>query len=86
MRIEIDVSDENEGTDSPYWLILDPSQNLKRDLCALACQITGPYFSRQAAEKHLHARRYNYSDRAMVYCLSGYWSSEYKLAIREKIK
>lgn len=33
---------DNEGTDSPYWLILDPTQNRRCDIYYLAAQITGP--------------------------------------------
>ncbi len=84
MKIEIEVSEENEGTDSPYWLILDPTQNMRCSVHSLASQITGPFFSRDAAEIYLQMRRYNYSDKAVVYCMSGYWSSKYKEAIRRE--
>lgn len=82
MKIEIEVSDKNEGTDAPYWLILDLVQNMKLDIRVLAAQITGPYFSREDAENHMKNRKYNYSKRAVVYCLSGYYSDQYKMAIR----
>lgn len=80
--IQLSVSGGNEGTDSPYWLILDPKQNMGLDIHLLAHQITGPFFSRTEAEQHLRARSYEYSSRACVYCLSGYWSSQYKWALR----
>lgn len=82
MNIKLEVSDENEGTDSPYWLILDPRQMLKLNVYALASMITGPFFSRAEAQRHLDARRYNFSKHAVVYCHSGYWSHQYKTAIR----
>jgi hypothetical protein len=69
---------DNEGTESPYWLILDPCQNMRRDPHYLASQITGPFFSRKDAKQHLENRGYEFSSRAVVYCLSGYWSKKYK--------
>jgi hypothetical protein len=84
MKIEIEVSNENEGTESPYWLILDPDQNMFCDIHQLAAQITGPFFSRESAQQHLTNRRYAFSKRAKVYCHSGYWSNEYKNALRKK--
>lgn len=78
MKIEIEVSDKNEGTDSPYWVIIDPKQNMSADADCVASMITGVFFSRESAQKHLDGRRYAFSKRAVVYCLSGYWSREYK--------
>ena len=69
---------DNEATESPYWLILDPSQNMRCDVHELASQITGPFFSREDAESFLAATRYNFSERAKVYCMSGYHSFKYK--------
>jgi hypothetical protein len=92
MKIEIDVDTENnEGTDSPYWLIIDPSwlpkSELKDDpeqaVHTVAGMIKGPFFSRKAAQSFLNATHYNFSKNAKVYCHSGYWSSEYKNACRE---
>jgi hypothetical protein len=82
IELEIDIKD-NEATESPYWLILDPKQNMNCDIHQLAGQITGPFFSRESAENHLKSRRYNYTKRAHVYCLSGYYSFDYKMALRQ---
>ena len=74
MRIELEISDENEGTQSPYWLIIDPKQNLKRGLDGIyniASMITGPFFSRREAGIVLRNRSHHYSDKAIVYCHSG---------------
>ena len=68
----------NESTESPYWLILDPCQNMSCDVHMLANQITGPFFSREDAQQHLENRRHAFSNRAKVYCHSGYWSPKYK--------
>jgi len=73
----------NEGTDSPYWLILDPSQNMTCDVHQLAAQITGVFFCRKDAEDHLSSRSHAFSDRAIVFCHSGYWSAKYKLLCRK---
>ena len=66
-----------EGTRAPYWVILDPSQNMACDIHYLASQITGLFFSRQNAKNYLEAHRYNFSGRAHVYCLSGYRGTLY---------
>ena len=76
------MEDLNEGTSSPYWLILDPKQNMACDVDYLASMITGPYFSRAEAERILKAKRYNYSHRACVYCLSGYLALQYQSLLR----
>jgi len=73
----------NEGTESPYWLILDPHQNMSCDIHALAYMITGPFFCRDDAEKHLNNRRYAFGKKAQVYCCSGYHSEKYKNLCRE---
>lgn len=67
----------NEYTSSPYWLILDPKQNMACDVHMLAAQITGPFFCREDAESFLSATRYNFSSKAVVYGLSGCHSAKY---------
>lgn len=78
MKIQLEVSDKNECTDSPYWLVLDPEQNMSCCPHQMAGTIEGPFFSREEAEEYLKQRRYAYSDRAVVYCLSGYRSRQYR--------
>lgn len=74
---------DNECTDSPYWLIIEPrGRNIKTRIEDIANCITGPFFSREDAENHLKTRRYNFSDKARVWCFSGYWSEKYKNALR----
>jgi len=86
MEIKINVDTENnEGTESPWWLIIDPKQNFNvsnQGLHNIAGMITGPFFSRSSAQAHLDGRRYNFSANAKVFCHSGYWSYEYKNALR----
>ena len=74
---------DNEATESPYWLILDPKQNMRCNVHELAGQITGPFFSREDAQDHLRIRRHAFSKKAVVYCHSGYWSEKYKNLCRE---
>jgi len=69
---------DNEGTNAPYWLILDPRQNMSCDVNVLASQITGIFFSREDAELCLKKRRHHYSERARVYCMSGCYALEYR--------
>lgn len=83
MKIKLEVSEKCESTESPWWIIIDPSQMMSPDVCQVAHMITGPFFSRESAEAHLQARRYAFSKRAKVWCHSGYWSDEYKQAMRE---
>lgn len=82
-EITLHVSDANEGTDSPWWVIITPRQMMKPDIESVADMITGPFFSRENAENHLEARRYAYGPRSAVYCMTGYYSNEYKQAWRE---
>ena len=77
MKIEINVSDEVESTASPYWLILDPKQNMSGDLYVLASMITGPFFSRSEAELVLKERSHHYSKRARVFCHTGCYTHQY---------
>ena len=70
---------DNEITDSPYWLIIDPSQMMKPDVGWVAHMIEGPFFSREDAEHHMKEERpHAFSDHARVYCCSGYRSTKYK--------
>ena len=74
---------DNEATESPFWLILDPRQMFRCNVHELASMITGPFFCREDAEKHLKARSYAFSKHAKVYCHSGYWSQKYKNLCRK---
>lgn len=69
---------DNEATRCPYWLILDPSQNMICDPHYMAHGITGPFFSREDAERYRSATKHHYSDKAVVYCLSGHHSRKYE--------
>jgi len=79
---------DNEITDAPYWLIIDPKQCMHATVHEVSTCITGPFFCREDAEHYLNGRRYHFSKRAGVYCHSGYASEKYKqfwLSARETI-
>lgn len=91
MRIVLEVSEDNECTSFPWWVIVDPNPNMGRRILmgndeerlhTAASLVTGPFFSREEAEAELKATRYNYSKRAVVYCKSGCYSRQYQQKIR----
>ncbi len=87
-KITIHVSEKNESTAYPWWMIVDPQQNFKTNnegLHRIASMITGPFFSREEAEAVLRQRRYHYGPNAKVYCASGYATVEYRDAIYAQI-
>ena len=80
INVKLKVSTVHESTSFPWWVILDPRQNMRRCYDSLGSQVTGPYFSRKEAEDFLHMTRYNFSPRAVVYCMSGTYARQYKMA------
>ena len=83
MKIELDVSMDNEGTAEPWWVIVDPQQMMKPSHHQVMINmITGPFFSREEAAEVLKARSHHYSNRAVVYCASGCYSNQYKEVYR----
>lgn len=64
MRIALNVSEANEGTDSPWWMIVSPRQILRPSVESIVSCITGPFFSREEAEAQLNVRRYDYGKDA----------------------
>lgn len=84
MKIELHVSDENEATEAPYWLIIDPyKMDRTKSVHSIASAIFGPFFSRETAEKELDCNPHRYSAKARVYCHSGYSSAEYTAACKK---
>lgn len=81
MNITLTVSEENEATSYPWWIIVDPRQSFRCNPHEIASMITGPFFSRKEAQDFLDATRYNFSKRAVVYCASGHNSRQYREAI-----
>ena len=86
MKIQLELSEKNEGTKSPWWVIIDPRQNFTVNTTGInniAHMVTGPFFSRSAATDYLKQKGYNFSKNAVVYCMSGHQSYEYDDAIRK---
>jgi hypothetical protein len=80
MKIEIEVSELNEGTSAPWWIIVDPRQSFEigiQGVLNISQMVTGPFFSREEAENELQERRYDYGKSAAVHCRSGYHSRQY---------
>ena len=88
-KITLVVSGKHEGTAEPWWLIIDPRQNLEtkneQALHNIAGMITGPFFSRVEAQNFLEHTRYNFGKNAHVFCHSGYYTHRYKNALRDGI-
>ena len=85
MKIEIEVSEKNEATSAPWWVIINPQKNLhsgERGATNISAMITGPFFSRIEAETVLEGRRYYYGKKALVYCMSGYGTIQYASKVR----
>lgn len=86
MKIEIEISELNEGARSPWWMIVDPRQLMKvndeQAIHNVASMITGPFFSREEAEIVLKTRRYNFGPNAHVYCASGCETKQYADKVR----
>lgn len=97
MKIELEVSEENESTESPWWMLIEPNilfemfeaaaehgeiPDKDRIRTAIAYSVEGPFFSRKEGEDYLKTRSYDYTQSAKVWCASGYRSHQYKEAIR----
>lgn len=84
MKIEIEVSEKNESTSYPWWIIIDPHtidrDPFSRSVNGIAHCISGLFFSRESAQAYLDSHHYDFSKDARVYCKSGYHSLEYKQA------
>jgi hypothetical protein len=85
MKVEIEVSEKNEITRAPFWLIIDPRQNFKTNddgVSNIAFMVTGLFFSREEAQRYLDAKHYHFSKNARVWCHSAVEWSQYG----EKVK
>lgn len=81
----VSQSKDNEGTDTPQWFVVDPKQNMRADVATAAGQFVGPFFSRERAEAYLKSRRYEYGPKAVVWCASAYYASDYKRLYKASI-
>jgi hypothetical protein len=82
-KIELEISDDNESTSYPWWVILRPVWATRKRLSSadVSNAVEGPFFSREEAQVELDSRRYYYGKQAVVWCLSGCNSSQYRIAI-----
>ena len=77
------ASNDNEATEIPYWVIIDPKhQLLTLDTNRCFYWFTGPFFSRESAQAHLERTKHNHTDKARVWCLSGHESEKYTALYR----
>ena len=86
MKITIEVSELNESTAEPWWMIINPRQSLRCCVHEINGMITGPFFSREEAQNELTSRRYAYGKYAHVYCASGCYTNQYRKACRDSKK
>ena len=84
MQITLEISDQHEEIESPYWLIIDPMQMLKPSADSVADMIRGPFFSREEAQVAMSKDMDDYSDRVKVVCVSGSRTEQYKQKWREE--
>lgn len=99
-RITLQVSNKNECTESPWWVLIDPSQiksllegvaehgevpDIDHITNTIAFSIEGPFFSREEGQQYLKARHYAYSKNAVIWCASGYRANQYKQALRKAV-
>jgi hypothetical protein len=69
-------------TNSPFWIIVEPKQILKKDAEQIASCVTGIFFSRESAQQYLDAHCYNFADNTIVYGCAGHHNDEYWQAIK----
>jgi len=77
MVIKLMVSEENENTAYPWWVIVDPRQSSWCNPHDIWSMITGPFFSRKEAQDYLNDHQHRFTQRAVVSCCSGYASRQY---------
>ena len=87
MEIKLEISEDVECTSSPWWMIIDPQQNLSKGQQGVISigmgMITGPFFSREESEYVLESRRYRFGKNAGVFCASGCDTIQYREAYRK---
>lgn len=67
-NILLSHGDETEATDYPIWAIV------KKAGFGQHAWLSGPWFNREDAVRHLNAKRHRYGDKAFVYCFSAHES------------
>lgn len=69
---------DSEGTAFPWWVIINPKGATKSTAAGLASLFAGPFFSRETADEHLAAHRHSYGKHAIVFCMSGHASPDWR--------
>jgi hypothetical protein len=84
LQVKLDISEKNEGTSYPWWVILTPVWATRKRLSTADVfnAVYGPFFSREEAESELNSRRHFYGKYACVWCMSGCYSKKYINAIK----
>ena len=73
------IRDNRTATSYPFWVIVDPRQIMRGgDIHANASCVTGVWLSREEAQRHLDACRHRFSDRAVVFTMSGWQSNDWR--------
>lgn len=84
IKIEIEVSEENEGNRAPYWMVFDRSE--KVDVNNFYSKINGPFFSYEDAENHIKNRELNdeNTDTIVIVCPCAPLGCQYSNKLAEK--
>ena len=73
------IRDDATVTAYPFWVIISPGQIMRGgSVHEHAHHVTGVWLSREAAQRHLDAKRHRYGDKAVVYTMSGYASYDWR--------
>lgn len=79
-----------ECTAFPWWAIICPdrlrsSGYTKTDqrINGITSAVVGPFLSRESATIYLEDHRYRYGDNAIVYCMSGHESPDWRALCQE---
>ena len=72
---QIAKAEDNEATAFPWWAITEGFRG--REIL-----LAGPYFNREDADEYLEAKRYNFGEKARVYCFSGSQSHVWRAALK----
>lgn len=72
--IKINVSNLNESTRAPYWMVVDQDKVGSGDVYG---GMKGPFFSRDEAQGFLDEYRYLFGDKTAVYCACSPLDTQY---------
>lgn len=80
-----------ESTAFPWWAIICPDRlcgrtRVDQRISVITGAVIGPFFSRESATIYLEDHRYRYGDNAVVYCMSGHESPDWRALCQEPTK